>query len=46
MWLFVWIENIRAINFYLKTGFKIIGSHNFNITTTHSNPNHQMYIEY
>jgi len=27
MWLFVWIENQRAINFYQKNGFKIIGSY-------------------
>ena len=25
MWLYVWTENHRAVNFYLKMGFKIIG---------------------
>lgn len=46
MWLFVWKENPRAINFYLKNGFKIIGSHDFKISETHSNPNHHMFLEY
>lgn len=46
MWLFVWKENRRAIDFYLKTGFKIIGSYDFKLTETHSNPNHHMFLEY
>jgi len=46
MWLFVWKENQRAIDFYEKAGFRIIGSHDFRLTKTHSNPNHQMYLEY
>ena len=46
IWLFVWTENDRAIHFYLKTGFKIIGSYDFRLTDTHSNPNHQMFLEY
>lgn len=46
MWLFVWKENLRAVNFYLKTGFEIIGSHDFKLSETHSNPNHQMLLMY
>lgn len=46
MWLFVWKENHRAVNFYKKTGFKIVGSYDFKITESHSNPNHQMLLEY
>ena len=46
MWLFVWIENKRAVSFYEKTGFKIIGSHDFFLSKTHSNPNHQMLLDY
>lgn len=46
MWLFVWTENARALNFYNKVGFKIIGSHDFEISKTHSNPNHQMLLTY
>ncbi|MEP7264756.1 MAG: GNAT family N-acetyltransferase [Bacteroidota bacterium] len=46
MWLFVWKENPRAVNFYKKKGFVIIGSHDFKISETHSNPNHQMLLKY
>jgi ribosomal protein S18 acetylase RimI-like enzyme len=46
MWLFVWTENHRAIKFYLKIGFIMIGEHNFKISETHSNPNHQMLLVY
>lgn len=46
MWLFVWKENPRAVNFYKKNGFQIIGSHDFKISETHSNPNHQMLLKY
>jgi ribosomal protein S18 acetylase RimI-like enzyme len=46
MWLFVWKENQRALGFYKKNGFVIIGSHDFKITETHSNPNHQMFLLY
>jgi GNAT superfamily N-acetyltransferase len=46
MWLFVWKENHRAVNFYERMGFKIIGSYDFRLTETHSNPNHQMYLTY
>ena len=44
MWLFVWKENERAIKFYQKSNFKIIGSHDFQISESHSNPNHQMLL--
>ncbi len=46
MWLFTWTGNKRAVNFYLKTGFKIIGSHQFKVSETHSNPNHQMFLKF
>jgi ribosomal protein S18 acetylase RimI-like enzyme len=46
MWLFVWKENPRAISFYKKSGFIIIGSHDFKLTETHANPNHQMLLIY
>jgi diamine N-acetyltransferase len=46
MWLYVWKENQRAVNFYLKTGFKIIGSFDFKLTESHSNPNHFMLLLY
>ncbi|MBK6772562.1 MAG: GNAT family N-acetyltransferase [Ignavibacteria bacterium] len=46
MWLYVWKENLRAVRFYKRAGFKIIGSYDFKITDTHSNPNHQMFLRY
>lgn len=46
MWLAVWIENLRAIAFYKKMGFKIAGEYNFKISENHYNPNHIMYLNY
>jgi ribosomal protein S18 acetylase RimI-like enzyme len=46
MWLFTWKGNERAVHFYDKAGFKIIGSHDFKISETHSNPNHQMLLRF
>lgn len=44
MWLYVWKENHRAVNFYIKAGFQIIGSYDFKLSETHSNPNHRMLL--
>ncbi|WP_238988424.1 GNAT family N-acetyltransferase [Aureibaculum marinum] len=46
IWLAVWVENKRALNFYTKIGFKIVGNYNFKISETHSNPNHIMFFKY
>lgn len=46
MWLYVWKENHRAVNFYTKTGFRITGSYDFKLSETHSNPNHRMLLLY
>jgi diamine N-acetyltransferase len=46
IWLFVWKENQRAVSFYKKNGFEIIGSADFQISATHANPNHVMYLKY
>lgn len=46
MWLYVWKDNQKALNFYLKSGFKIIGEHDFKITERHSNPNFKMMLEF
>jgi ribosomal protein S18 acetylase RimI-like enzyme len=46
IWLYTWIKNQRAIRFYKKNGFIIIGSADFQLSATHSNPNHVMYLEY
>jgi len=45
-WLYVWKENTRGVQFYLKADFRIIGSHDFKISETHSNPNHQMLLKF
>lgn len=44
IWLYVWVENHRALDFYLMNGFIIIGRHDFQISATHSNPNHLMLL--
>lgn len=44
MWLYVWTENHRAVNFYLKKNFAIVGKYNFKISENHSNPNHQLLL--
>ena len=46
MWLYVWKLNERAVQFYTKNGFNIIGSYDFSISANHSNPNHQMLLTY
>ncbi len=46
MWLYVWKENHRAVNFYTKAGFNITGSYDFKLSETHSNPNHRMLLLY
>lgn len=46
VWLAVWVENQRAIRFYSKTGFKIVGEYDFKISETHSNPNHIMHLKF
>lgn len=45
IWLFVWKGNKRAVLFYTKAGFKIIGAYDFRISETHSNPNHVMLLK-
>ncbi|MGI9190852.1 MAG: GNAT family N-acetyltransferase [Chitinophagaceae bacterium] len=46
MWLFTWIGNERAIRFYSKFGFEIIGSHWFKVSETHANENHHMLLRW
>lgn len=46
MWLYTWIGNNRAVNFYLKAGFTIIGSHKFYVTKTHYDVSHQMLLNF
>ena len=46
IWLHVWVENEKAVRFYKKNGFKIVGEFDYRISKTHTNPNHVMYLEY
>ena len=46
IWLYTWIGNNRAINFYLNAGFTIIGSHKFYVTKTHYDLSHQLFLNF
>lgn len=46
IWLKVWVENEKAINFYKKMGFEIVAKSDFRISETHSNPNHIMFLKF
>lgn len=46
IWLAVWTENQRAIHFYQKNGFQIVGRSDFKISETHYNPNHIMFLDF
>jgi diamine N-acetyltransferase len=45
IWLFTWVGNIKAVDFYCKAGFKIIGSHQFQVSESHYNEHHQMFLD-
>jgi ribosomal protein S18 acetylase RimI-like enzyme len=45
IWLYVWVENKRAIAFYKKNGFVINGSYDFKLSEHHANPNHRMFLQ-
>ena len=46
MWLNVWKENGRAIRFYEKEGFQIVGEMDFVMSAEHTNPNWVMLLQY
>jgi len=46
MWLNVWKENERAMQFYQKQGFQIVGESDFVLAEEHSNPNWVMLLRY
>lgn len=45
IWLTVWVENDRAVAFYDRLGFKIIGEVLF-MVGTHQSPNYVMWLEF
>jgi ribosomal protein S18 acetylase RimI-like enzyme len=46
IWLYTWIGNTRAVNFYRKAGFTIIGNHKYYVTETHYDESHQMFLDF
>lgn len=45
MWLFTWVGNQRAVSFYKKNDFTVIGDHKFKVSDTHYNEHHQMWLQ-
>ena len=45
IWLYVWVENHKAINFYKKVGFTNAAMYNFPLTKTETRPNHILYLK-
>ena len=46
IWLYVWIKNYRALDFYKKAGFKKIADYYFPISETETRINDVLYIEF
>jgi ribosomal protein S18 acetylase RimI-like enzyme len=46
IWLYTWVGNTRAIDFYQKAGFNIIGSHYFKVTESTYNLNNHMLLSW
>lgn len=46
IWLYVWIENARAIRFYKKNNFKKVGTYDFVLSETRSNPNDVLFLAF
>lgn len=46
IWLFTWVGNTKAVEFYHKTGFTIIGNDKFKVSETHYNDQHQMFFPF
>ena len=46
IWLFTWVGNKKAIDFYTRTGFTTIGSHEFHVAKEVYNTNHHMLLDF
>lgn len=44
IWLYTWVGNKRAVDFYLRAGFKIAGSHSFKVSEMCYNSCHLMFL--
>ena len=45
IWLYVWKENNKAISFYNKNDFKIVGNYDYRLSENHTNPNHVLFLK-
>lgn len=46
IWLFTWVGNKKAIDFYTRAGFTNIGDHNFHVAQEYYNANHHMLLDF
>ncbi|WP_341221182.1 GNAT family N-acetyltransferase [Polaribacter atrinae] len=46
IWLYVWVKNYKAIDFYKKAGFKKIADYDFPVSKTETRPNNVFYLEF
>ncbi|MFK8058972.1 MAG: N-acetyltransferase family protein [Polaribacter sp.] len=46
IWLYVWIKNYRALDFYKKAGFKKIADYDFPISDKETRLNDVLYLEF
>jgi diamine N-acetyltransferase len=46
MWLYAWIGNERAVRFYQKVGFEIIGLHQYYVNERHYDESHHMLLSF
>lgn len=46
IWLFTWVGNKKAIDFYTRAGFNTIGEHNFHVAREYYNANHHMLLDF
>jgi diamine N-acetyltransferase len=46
IWLYAWIGNERAVDFYQKAGFTIIGRYQYYVNETHYDESHHMLLKF
>lgn len=45
-WLYVWIKNNKALQFYKKTGFIKVADYDFPVSKTETRPNYVMFLKF